>query len=70
MQHICTSDSGIIRLVNREQRYERGILKLRAFSEAATQNIIVETARRSAINIYVLMDALSTKMDMEFVPKQ
>lgn len=26
-------------------------LKLRAFSEAATQNIIVETARRSAINI-------------------
>lgn len=45
-------------------------LKLRAFSEAATQNIIVETARRSAINIHVLMAALSTKMDMEFVPKQ
>ena len=62
--------SGIIRLVNREQRYERGILKLRVFSEAATQNIIVETARRSAINIHVLMAVLSTKMDMEFVPKQ
>ena len=45
-------------------------LKLRAFLEAVTQNIIVETARRSAINIYVLMDALSTKMDIEFVPKQ
>lgn len=26
--------------------------------------------RRSAINIHVLMAVLSTKMDMEFVPKQ